>query len=169
MLITKPIYLEYSLENVQSRQRMPLIDSLRDSLEGSHTIAPSWVWPAATNASHTSPTSPTSSDTSNPTNSIQAVRIRAKYYGGLVIIYRPFLRMLLNNDLPGVAASEKIHTVSPLVWEYAKCCVEALVKSTQAFHGVGRGILAYSNPWGTAFAWVFFPLSPLNRYDEKGP
>lgn len=117
-------------------QRLPFIDSLRDSLEGSNVIAPSWTW---------TPSDP-------PSTNILAARLRAKYYGGLVIVHRPFLRMVLNNGRPGSTDNIEVSEISPLIMGYAAKCVDALIKSTQAFQNVDGWRFIVTNPWGTAYA-----------------
>ena len=111
---------------------------MRDSLEGSHVIAPAWVWGSAEGAPHTG---------------VLAERVRAKYYGGVVIVYRPFLRMILEDDVYHATHGTRPAPLSPpLVMQYAERCVEALVQSTRVFHNVDDDNLVLSNPWGTAYA-----------------
>jgi hypothetical protein len=114
---------------------MPLIESLRGSLEDSHGIAPPWVW----------------NEFNQSTDYIVAARVRAKYWGGIVIIYRPFLRMILNNNTLQGDAHMPFEEVSPLIVSYARGCIQALVQSTQAFHDA-PGAFVLSNQWGTAIA-----------------
>jgi len=138
----------YTLSKLNEPQTISFVDSLRDSLEGSHAIAPPWVWGSA------DARSPSSS-----TANLLAERVRAKYYGGIVIIYRPFLRMVLNKHA-GIDTGKRAephdqsfsNVVPPLVMQYAERCVEALVQSTRVFHQVQRRALILSNPWGTAYA-----------------
>ena len=109
-----------------------------------------------------------------PASDILRARLRAKFYGARVITYRDFvLRMLQpsstgsksrgyqipNNlmrgfDLPSSSANAEI---DPTVVHYAEQCIKALIKSTQAFHGLGdpgSRRLIVTNIWGTAHAYV---------------
>ncbi|KAK9427679.1 hypothetical protein V1505DRAFT_20857 [Lipomyces doorenjongii] len=129
----------YSLSHMNHLVRLPFIDSLRESLEGSNLIAHSWAW----------------SSNDPPAQNILAARLRAKYYGGLVIIYRPFLRMVLNNenkDIPQIADDASSDPISALIIRYAGNCVDALIESTQAFQNVHGCRPLVTNPWGTAYA-----------------
>jgi hypothetical protein len=120
--------------------KLPFIDSLRESLEGANAIAPSWTW---------SPDDP-------PSPSIFAARLRGKYYGGLVIIYRPFLRMILDSEFSRTPEVAQQHYISPMIMDHAGSCIEALIKSTQAFQNVPGARPILTNPWGTAYVYVRF-------------
>lgn len=131
--------LGYSLEQMNHLSKLPFIDSLRESLEGSNAIAPSWTW---------NPDDP-------PSQSIFAARLRGKYYGGLVIIYRPFLRMILDCEFSArTPEGEQQDYISPMIMNHARSCIESLIKSTQAFQNVPGTRPILTNPWGTAYAYV---------------
>ncbi|KAI0172211.1 hypothetical protein GGR52DRAFT_580835 [Hypoxylon sp. FL1284] len=104
---------------------------------------------------------------------ILRARLRAKYWGSQVILYRPFLKMILNHETPPSAlyhaqpapaaiwdslglelTSQSVPPQSdPRTMNYACLAIQALVESTQAFHGMdsSRRIII-SNVFGTAHA-----------------
>jgi len=132
ILIPADHWPAYTIERLNDPNIVSFVDSLRDSLEGSHAIAPLWVWQPSAEQS---------------TEGVLAERVRAKYHGGVVIIYRPYLRRVLEHGMTHPSQS-----VRPLVMLYAGKCVEALIRSTAAFHQVEPAKLVLSNPWGTAYA-----------------
>lgn len=108
-----------------------------------------------------------------PAGDILSARLRAKYYGALVITFRPFikqivhfnLRATLNSRNPISAESRSDVTVpvinpeatiakdiDPLLIEYARKGIEALIQSTKAFHGLGHQRFIITNVFGTAHA-----------------
>ncbi|KFY89772.1 hypothetical protein V498_06293 [Pseudogymnoascus sp. VKM F-4517 (FW-2822)] len=127
----------YSLEQMNHLSKLPFIDSLRESLEGSNAIAPSWTW---------NPDDP-------PSQSIFAARLRGKYYGGLVITYRPFLKMILDNEFSArTPEGDQPDYISPMIMNHARSCIDSLIKSTQAFWNVPGVRPILTNRWGTAYA-----------------
>ena len=110
-----------------------------------------------------------------PARGILHARLRAKYYGAQVITYRPFVLKILRHsattlsrepvtseykeiiqDIPEVNTKAKtIDDINRKVNEYAKNCIYALIKSTEAFYGIGDSRdtrLIVTNVWGTAHA-----------------
>ncbi|GAW19843.1 hypothetical protein ANO14919_093340 [Xylariales sp. No.14919] len=101
---------------------------------------------------------------------ILAARLRAKYWGSQVILYRPFLRMILDgeaqppptyqNDHASPDAitpmglnekSRKVH--DPRTIENARLAIDALIESTRAFHGIHKDKrIIITNVFGTAHA-----------------
>lgn len=113
-------------------------------------------------------------DPEPPAGDILSARLRAKYWGSQVIIYRPFVRHLLDHERipygaykdarfphPDDFASLGIelgdqpipHGVDPRTLNYARLGIEALIQSTRAFHGMPRGQrIIVTNVFGTAHA-----------------
>lgn len=114
-----------------------------------------------------------------PANTILGARLRAKYYGAQVITYRHFVLKILRHSAakstqyhqvfyedgfkPGIPLPDMselattIGDVDPKVHEYARNAINALISSTQAFHGLGdpgEKRLIVTNVWGTAHAYV---------------
>jgi hypothetical protein len=120
-------------------------------------------------------------DNDPPATDILGARLRAKYYGAKVITYRSFvLRILINSaekspkmqsrqvkeiineykwgildpEIDTTAGSRK-EEPDPKYLELAQRGINALIKSTTAFHGLGnpgRDRLIVTNVWGTAHA-----------------
>jgi len=109
-----------------------------------------------------------------PATDILAARLRAKYYGALVITFRPFIRQVVQFNLhrttlhspapiSGDFRSELTvpvigpeatteNDIDPLIIEYAKKGIQALIQSTKAFHGLGPQRFIITNVFGTAHA-----------------
>ena len=111
-----------------------------------------------------------------PSSDILNARLRAKYYGAQVITYRPFLLKILEHsamktarpgyqvssdfkvgiDVPSInSGSASADEINPKALAYARKCIQALIKSTLAFHGIadpGEVRLIVTNVWGTAHA-----------------
>lgn len=114
-----------------------------------------------------------------PADEILGARLRAKYYGALVVTYRDFLLKILEHSAAkssafdqissdfkhGIEATETLVDEIPTpVLEYAKACIRALIKSTTAFHGLPQDKrLIVTNVWGTAHAYVTLFLHPLQN------
>lgn len=62
-----------------------------------------------------------------PVNDILSARLRAKYWESQVMIYRPFVKMVLGSQ-PGPPSPWILH---------AQLGITALVQYTRAFHGIG--------------------------------
>ena len=111
-------------------------------------------------------------DGADPPNDINHARLRAKYYGAMCIVHRPFLRIALDNRLvartpspqrdrakalrapedmpPPLSATDQMD----MVLDSAELCVQAAMASTVAFDGV-MGTdrrLVVTNIFGTAHA-----------------
>lgn len=96
-------------------------------------------------------------DGDTPSNDILQARLRAKMYGGQVITYRHFLRMVLNSRFENeTIPNEKI---SPQIMDFAKKCIVAMFYSAQAFWGMGDKRLIVTNVWGTSHAYVLSWIS----------
>ncbi|KAK8920817.1 hypothetical protein VCV18_008122 [Metarhizium anisopliae] len=111
-----------------------------------------------------------------PADDILAARLRAKYWGAQVITYRPFIRQILqwsekmqkhpsspnlqavSEFRQGIAApvidpsAKSRKDIQPMVIEYAKRGIKALIESTRAFHGLGSERPIITNVFGTAHA-----------------
>ncbi|ORY68668.1 uncharacterized protein BCR38DRAFT_455573 [Pseudomassariella vexata] len=124
---------------------------------GSHLV-PMWVPPGFE-----------FSDNDPPATDILAARLRAKYWGSQVILYRPFIKVILESEnvphdmlLPNASYnhSAPVHpdiarmaNLDPRIIHYARLGVEALKESTRAFHGMDpRQRLIITNIFGTAHA-----------------
>ncbi|KAI1823458.1 hypothetical protein F4861DRAFT_322003 [Xylaria intraflava] len=98
-----------------------------------------------------------------------AARLRAKYWGSQVILYRPFLKLFLSPDdeespYHNEAASPEMMTpvdvneqnrkcYDPITIQYAELAIHALIQSTRAFHGLDSAQrLIITNVFGTAHA-----------------
>lgn len=108
-------------------------------------------------------------DDDQPSTEINSARLRAKYYGAVYIVHRPFLRQVLDHEM---RAPEKQSPQSdshqgpmapPTRWgddkahadilESAKICVGAAERSTVAFDSIiERKRLIVTNIFGTAHA-----------------
>lgn len=117
-------------------------------------------------------------------NDILGARLRAKYYGAQVITYRPFvLQVLERSEPPSLESSHNvteqisdeylsevkapvvkhdikdIKDIDPKALEYVRLGLQALIKSTTAFHGLGHPgekRIIVTNVWGTAHAYVHY-------------
>ena len=140
------------------------VEAAEQSLNQIHIFAPNLQW----------------NEDDPPAKEILHARLRAKYYGAQVITYRHFVLKILEHsatrfsttqgepisgefkpiiqDVPEVNANAKtIDDNNRKVNEYAKNCIRALIKSTEAFHGLGDPgdkRLIVTNVWGTAHAYV---------------
>ncbi|KAI1302024.1 hypothetical protein F5Y03DRAFT_215243 [Xylaria venustula] len=101
---------------------------------------------------------------------ILAARLRAKYWGSQVILYRPFLRIILDGEaetppayhndaaspdaITPLGIGEKSRTVhDSRTIEYAGLAIHALIESTRAFHGIHKDKrIIITNVFGTAHA-----------------
>lgn len=110
-----------------------------------------------------------------PSKDILAARIRAKFWGAQNITYRPFIRQILyfsynrrnimqspqaitgdiSNDgsVPHINPTARTVTdIHPSILEYAKNGINALIKSTEAFHNLEDKRFIITNVFGTAHA-----------------
>lgn len=107
-----------------------------------------------------------------PAKDILSARLRAKYWGAQVITYRPCIKLILDLSFrlraeeaearnrpmamtPGELSEATIREVRGLhktIWEHAKRGIQALIESTQAFHGLGESRPIITNIFGTAHA-----------------
>jgi hypothetical protein len=96
------------------------------------------------------------SDNDPPANDILGARLRAKYWGTQVLLYRPFIDMILRNEMmpntfrhfppppspwaaQGIDADFEVPShIDDRALIYARLGLAALVESTQAFHGLDR-------------------------------
>ncbi|MCJ1464229.1 hypothetical protein MMC07_002842 [Pseudocyphellaria aurata] len=85
----------------------------------------------------------------NPSADINKARLRAKYYGALYIVHRPFLRDILDFEI-GSKKSPPLASLEVMAAS-AKICVDAAMKSTVAFDNI-VGRLIVTNIFGTAHA-----------------
>ncbi|KAI1381026.1 hypothetical protein F4677DRAFT_452605 [Hypoxylon crocopeplum] len=105
-------------------------------------------------------------DTDPPASDILGARLRAKYWGSQVILYRPFLRAILerepwpysnqagspDNQQP-VEYDDVPPNVDRRIARYAGMAVYALIESTRAFHGIPNSQrIIITNVFGTAHA-----------------
>lgn len=134
----------------------PTIQAVEKALENINIYAPNMCW----------------NKDEPPANEILGARLRAKYYGAQVITYRKFLLKILEYSatktsvLNQLQASSNlkhgneilgalVHEIPNPVLEYAKMCIQALINSTTAFHGLPQDKrLIVTNVWGTAHAYV---------------
>lgn len=109
-----------------------------------------------------------------PATDLLSARLRAKYWGALVITFRPFIRQImhfhqqrtaLNSPVPvsgdfrsdvavpviGPEATTE-NDIDPKIIEYARKGIHALIQSTRAFHGLGPQRFIITNVFGTAHA-----------------
>ncbi|KAI1104510.1 hypothetical protein F4804DRAFT_188787 [Jackrogersella minutella] len=105
-------------------------------------------------------------DEDPPADNILGARLRAKYWGSQVILYRPFLRAILERepwqysnqaDSPDTQAPLDLEDPPPNVdvriLKYAGLAINALVESTRAFHGIPSSQrIIITNVFGTAHA-----------------
>ncbi|KAI1631689.1 hypothetical protein F4809DRAFT_646143 [Biscogniauxia mediterranea] len=112
-------------------------------------------------------------DDDPPANEILGARLRAKYWGSQVILYRPFLRNILEREaLPptmyrgqppprenwaslglDVGSPNVPANIDPRTINYARLAIHALVESTRAFHGMDpTQRIIITNVFGTAHA-----------------
>ncbi|KAI0845980.1 hypothetical protein F5Y00DRAFT_254929 [Daldinia vernicosa] len=105
-------------------------------------------------------------DNDPPASDILGARLRAKYWGSQVILYRPFLRAILEREpwpyhnqagspdaqqTPEYA--EVPQGVDSRIVKYASLAIYALVESTRAFHGIPSSQrIIITNVFGTAHA-----------------
>lgn len=110
------------------------------------------------------------SDDEEPSTEINDARLRAKYYGALYIVHRPFLRQVLDHEMgppenqSPLSDSHQGAMAPPTRWgaddkaqadilQSAKLCVGAAMRSTVAFDGIiERKRLIVTNIFGTAHA-----------------
>lgn len=90
---------------------------------------------------------------------ILGARLRAKYWGSQVILYRPFLRSILDGEaqppyLSGrMNPNEKTIDCDRRTIENARLAIHALIESTRAFHGIKSSQrIIITNVFGTAHA-----------------
>ncbi|KAI1211583.1 uncharacterized protein F4807DRAFT_473035 [Annulohypoxylon truncatum] len=106
-------------------------------------------------------------DKDPPANDILGARLRAKYWGSQVILYRPFLRAILEREpwppyhnqagspdaQPSLEMEEMPRNVDARILHYAGLAINALVESTRAFHGIpSTQRIIITNVFGTAHA-----------------
>jgi hypothetical protein len=109
-----------------------------------------------------------------PATDILSARLRAKYYGALVITFRPFIRQIVHFNLQRTTLNSPVpisgdfrreitvpvigpeatteNDIDPRIIEYARRGIDALIRSTQAFHGLGDKRFIITNVFGTAHA-----------------
>lgn len=118
-------------------------------------------------------------DTDLPSSDINDARLRAKYYGAVYIVHRPFLRQILDSEIdpqeiqspqsdsqqgarstpsafsgtmapPRPFADEKTYAET---LKFAKICIHAAIQSTIAFDSIiNHKRLIVTNIFGTAHA-----------------
>ncbi|KAI5860089.1 hypothetical protein GGS23DRAFT_614256 [Durotheca rogersii] len=112
------------------------------------------------------PASYTWDDHDPPASDILGARLRAKYWGSQVILYRPFLRAILERNLrqhanqagsPNIQAPLGLDDPPPnldgRILKYASLAISALIESTRAFHGIPNSQrIIITNVFGTAHA-----------------
>ncbi|KAI1334629.1 hypothetical protein F5Y15DRAFT_429310 [Xylariaceae sp. FL0016] len=108
-----------------------------------------------------------------PATDILSARLRAKYWGSQVILHRPLLKMILENETSPLLL-HRVKPVSTATWDtlglnagspsvpphahlrtiqYARLAIKALVESTRAFHGMdSTQRIIVTNVFGTAYA-----------------
>lgn len=146
----------YSLESPDARETMEeKTNQLQKMLDKSEWVPPEFQF----------------SDSEAPAGDILTARLRAKYWGSQVILYRKYIDMILNNQRmpehtfreapphPSEWAKHKInlHTcpngIDPRALNYARLGISALIESTRAFHGLERGSrILVTNVFTTAHA-----------------
>jgi hypothetical protein len=95
-----------------------------------------------------------------PSEDILAARLRAKWWGANVIIYRPFVKQVLDINqrrLSGGVTAEQIEadtSIHPQVLDWASKGIHALKESTKAFHAHSKVHKRFiiTNVFGTAHA-----------------
>ncbi|KFY50547.1 hypothetical protein V495_00184 [Pseudogymnoascus sp. VKM F-4514 (FW-929)] len=85
-----------------------------------------------------------------PSDDILVARFRAKMFGALVVTYRHYLRMVLNNNYSETGVAND--NISGHIVELAGRCIQAMIYSTQAFWGIKGDRLTLTNVWGTCHA-----------------
>ncbi|KAI0877478.1 hypothetical protein GGS24DRAFT_120171 [Hypoxylon argillaceum] len=102
-------------------------------------------------------------------NEILGARLRAKYWGSQVILYRPFLRNILDGEaqtpsifsnehappdmMASVGTNQKRKEYDPDTIDNARLAIRALIESTRAFHGLDSNQrIIITNIFGTAHA-----------------
>ncbi|KAI0406478.1 hypothetical protein F4802DRAFT_606190 [Xylaria palmicola] len=121
---------------------------------------------------------------------ILAARLRAKYWGSQVILYRPFLRSILDKDAQcppmyqhengphgGIASTKNKKDHDARTLQNARLAINALIESTRAFHGIDthKHRIIITNVFGTAHAqWgnlltlaACYKNETLNPYVDK--
>jgi hypothetical protein len=94
-----------------------------------------------------------------PASDMLEARLRAKFYGARVITYRNFVLKILqrSHESPSNVEFGTDAEIGRII-QYAKQGIQALIKSTTAFHRVVRDTasdrLIVTNIWGTAHAYV---------------
>lgn len=111
-------------------------------------------------------------DEEQPSAEINDARLRAKYYGAVYIVHRPFLRQVLDQEMgplenqsprsdshPGTMAPPALarwgsdEKAMHDILQSAKICVGAAIQSTVAFDNIiERKRLIVTNIFGTAHA-----------------
>ncbi|ETS82120.1 hypothetical protein PFICI_07122 [Pestalotiopsis fici W106-1] len=102
-------------------------------------------------------------DSDMPANDFLAARLRAKYWGSQVILYRPYIRICLHT--PRGDGSSSVHKIddkqgfhvppgmNAQALNYARLGISALIQSTKAFHGLEKGHrILVTNVFTTAHA-----------------
>jgi hypothetical protein len=89
--------------------------------------------------------------TDPPATDILNARLRAKFWGAQNIIYRPFVRYIVQSNFERKAGSPPV-TVEELTLQYAERGIKALIESTRAFHGLKEQRFIITNVFGTAHA-----------------
>ncbi|KAI0388322.1 hypothetical protein F5Y17DRAFT_470502 [Xylariaceae sp. FL0594] len=92
---------------------------------------------------------------------ILSARLRANYWGSQVILYRPFLRLILEGDAQDPASLHRENApLGPMSIEDRRVST-ALIESTRAFHGIDTSSkrLIITNVFGTAHALLYSSLS----------
>lgn len=108
-----------------------------------------------------------------PAKDILNARFRAKFWGANVITYRPYIQSIMdwsysrkhpeqfreNGFHSGSVPSEATtpSEISPIVINYARKGIDAVIKSTEAFHGLRDKRFVITNVFGTAHACVLSP------------
>ncbi|KAJ2977736.1 hypothetical protein NUW58_g7718 [Xylaria curta] len=91
---------------------------------------------------------------------ILAARLRAKYWGSQVILYRPFLRSILNKETQSQQTyqdelnEKNMGDHDSRTLQNARLGIRALIESTRAFHGIdtNKHRIIVTNVFGTAHA-----------------
>lgn len=104
-----------------------------------------------------------------PSDDILHARFRAKFWGANVITYRPSIQEILAISYRQAHPEEypdnnqdTINEISKTVLNNAIKGLNALQKSTQAFHGLHDKRFIITNPFGTAHAYVIpFSFGPI--------
>ena len=101
-------------------------------------------------------------DDDPPAPDILSARLRAKYWGSQVIIYRVYIRAILEGDVgpaqwgsmdTGANGQMASPNIDPRIVQSARLGIRALIESTRAFHGLdGSKRLIITNVFGTAHA-----------------